>query len=96
MEAAKFVPQDTATQESKLHFLDYWRIIQVRKTVIIAVFLLVVITTTVVTYILPKTYMSTAQIEVQKDLANREGDFAKQLQEKYGQGSINIETGEIS
>ena len=35
-------------------------------------------------------------IEVQKDLANREGDFAKQLQEKYGQGSINIETGEIS
>ena len=35
-------------------------------------------------------------IDVQKDLANREGDFAKQLQEKYGQGSINIETGEIS
>ncbi len=35
-------------------------------------------------------------IEVQKDLANREGDFAKQLQDKYGQGSINIETGEIS
>lgn len=70
MEAAKFVPQDTATQESKLHFLDYWRIIQVRKTVIIAVFLLVVITTTVVTYILPKTYMSTAQIEVQKDLSD--------------------------
>jgi len=35
-------------------------------------------------------------IEVQKDLANREGELAKQLQEKYGQGSINIETGEIS
>ena len=35
-------------------------------------------------------------IEVQKDLANREGDLAKQLQDKYGQGSINIETGEIS
>ena len=35
-------------------------------------------------------------IEVQKDLANREGDFAKQLQDKYGQGSINIETGEIN
>lgn len=35
-------------------------------------------------------------IEVQKDLASREGDLAKQLQDKYGQGSINIETGEIS
>jgi hypothetical protein len=35
-------------------------------------------------------------IEVQKDLANREGDLAKQLQDKYGQGSINIETGEIN
>jgi hypothetical protein len=35
-------------------------------------------------------------IEVQKDLANREGELAKQLQEKYGQGSINIETGEIN
>jgi hypothetical protein len=35
-------------------------------------------------------------VEVQKDLANREGDLAKQLQDKYGQGSINIETGEIS
>jgi len=34
--------------------------------------------------------------EVQKDLANREGELAKQLQEKYGQGSINVETGEIS
>jgi hypothetical protein len=35
-------------------------------------------------------------IEIQKDLANREGELAKQLQDKYGQGSINVETGEIS
>ena len=34
--------------------------------------------------------------EVQKDLAHREGELAKQLQEKYGQGTINVETGEIS
>jgi polysaccharide biosynthesis transport protein len=53
--------------ESKLHFLDYWRIIRIRKTVILAVFLLVVITTTAVTFILPESYMSTARIEVQKD-----------------------------
>src|SRR3954466_319030 len=53
--------------DSKLHFLDYWRIIRIRKTVILAVFLLVVITTTAVTFILPESYMSMARIEVQKD-----------------------------
>jgi len=53
--------------ETKLHFLDYWRIIRVRKTVILAVFLLVAITTTVVTFVLPPTYASTARIIVQKD-----------------------------
>ena len=37
-----------APQETKLHFLDYWRIIRIRKTVILAVFLLVVITATLV------------------------------------------------
>lgn len=56
--------------ESKLHFLDYWRIIRIRKTVIIAVFLLVVITTTVVTYMLPPTYMSYTRIKVEKDKAD--------------------------
>src|SRR5262245_28500559 len=53
--------------DSKLHFLDYWRIIRIRKTVIIAVFLLVVITTTVVTYMLPETYMSYTRIQVEKE-----------------------------
>jgi capsular exopolysaccharide synthesis family protein len=54
-------------QETKLHFLDYWRIIRIRKTVILAVFLLVVLTTTAVTYMLPKYYMSTARIAVEKE-----------------------------
>ncbi len=53
--------------ESKLHFLDYWRIIRIRKTVILAVFLLVVVTTTLVTYILPESYSATVRIEVGKD-----------------------------
>src|SRR5438477_8863195 len=56
--------------EVKLHFLDYWRIIRIRKTVILAVFLLVVLTTTAVTYILPKSYMSSVRIKVQKDIAD--------------------------
>ena len=56
----------TPPQETKLHFLDYWRIIRIRKTVIISVFFLVVLTATVVTYILPETYRSTAQIQIEQ------------------------------
>ena len=54
-------------QETKLHFLDYWRIIRIRKTVILAVFLLVVITATLVTFILPESYASMARIKVDRD-----------------------------
>src|SRR3974377_630150 len=54
-------------QESKLHFLDYWRIIRIRKTIILAVFFLVVITATLVTFILPESYSSTARIRVERD-----------------------------
>ena len=50
--------------EANLHFLDYWRIIRIRKTVIISVFLLIAITSTVVTFILPEYYTSTARIEI--------------------------------
>src|SRR4051812_26679984 len=53
--------------ENKLHFLDYWRIIRIRKTVILAVFLLVVITATLVTYILPESFSSIARIKVERD-----------------------------
>jgi polysaccharide biosynthesis transport protein len=60
-------------QEAKLHFLDYWRIIRIRKTVILAVFLLVVITATLVTFILPEAYSSTARIEVQRDQSDIQG-----------------------
>ncbi len=56
--------------ESKLHFLDYWRIIRIRKTVILAVFLLVVLTTTAVTFILPESYASTVRIAVEKDTSD--------------------------
>ena len=55
-----------APPEAKLHFLDYWRIIRIRKTVILAVFLLVVITATIVTFILPEAYSSKARIKVER------------------------------
>ena len=59
--------------EVKLHFLDYWRIIRIRKTVILAVFLLVSITTTLVTFILPPKYSSTVRIAVEKDATDIAG-----------------------
>src|SRR5881227_365935 len=57
----------TAPQETKLHFPDYWRIIRIRKTVILAVFLLVVITATLVTFILPESFSSVARIKIERN-----------------------------
>ena len=68
-----------APQETKLHFLDYWRIIRIRKTVILAVFLLVVITATVVTLMYPESFASTARITVETehtDITGLEGGAA--------------------
>src|SRR5262245_125474 len=69
MDPLKIAP----AQETKLHFLDYWRIIRIRKTVILAVFLLVVITATLVTFILPESYSSKARIRVDKDQSDIQG-----------------------
>jgi polysaccharide biosynthesis transport protein len=67
----------TPTQETKLHFLDYWRIIRIRKTVILAVFLLVVATATLVTFILPESYSSTARIKIERDQSDIQGILAQ-------------------
>ncbi len=65
--------------ETKLHFLDYWRIIRIRKTVILAVFLLVVITATLVTFILPPKYSSTARIKIERDGSDIPGLMGAQV-----------------
>jgi succinoglycan biosynthesis transport protein ExoP len=69
MEPAKSQP----APEASLHFLDYWRIIRIRKTVIISVFLLIAITATVVTFILPESYSSTARIVINPDVSDIQG-----------------------
>jgi capsular exopolysaccharide synthesis family protein len=63
----------TPPPETKLHFLDYWRIIRIRKTIILAVFLLVVITATLVTFILPESFSSTTRIKVERDQSDISG-----------------------
>ena len=57
----------TEAPEIKLHFLDYWRVIRLRRSLILVVFLLCVMTSTLLTIWLPKQYSSMVQIEVQKD-----------------------------
>ncbi len=59
--------KNPAPQETKLHFLDYWRIIRIRKAIIITVFLITAIIATAVTFILPESYSSTARIKVEQE-----------------------------
>ena len=54
-------------EDRDIHFLDYWRVIQYRKEIILAVALLVIITGTAYTFTLPKIYMSNARIEIRQD-----------------------------
>jgi polysaccharide biosynthesis transport protein len=60
-------PQNQPPQEARLHFLDYWRIIRIRKAIIITVFLITAIIATAVTFILPVSYSSTSQINIEPD-----------------------------
>ena len=60
---------NTDTPVVNLHFLDYWRVIRLRKSLILTVFLICVITSSVLTYCLPKQYSSTVRIEVEKSAA---------------------------
>jgi succinoglycan biosynthesis transport protein ExoP len=52
---------------ASLHFLDYWRVIRLRKSLILTVFLLCLLTSSGLTVLLPKQFSSTVRIEVQKD-----------------------------
>ena len=56
--------------EVKLHFLDYWRVIQVRWVLILLAFLLVLMTSAIVTYFQPREYQSSVFIEVKSTAEN--------------------------
>src|ERR1700733_8352683 len=57
----------SAPPEAKLHFLDYWRVIRIRKAIIMTVFLITAIIATAVTFILPESYSSMTRIKVEPD-----------------------------
>src|SRR4051812_14844506 len=58
------------TEETKLHFLDYWRVIRVRWVLILLAFFLVLLTAAVVTYFQPREYQSSVFIEVKSTAQN--------------------------
>ncbi len=62
-----------ATPEARLHFLDYWRVIRIRKAIIITVFLITAIIATAVTFILPESYASTCKVKVETDINDANG-----------------------
>jgi polysaccharide biosynthesis transport protein len=57
--------ETTATPESRLHFLDYWRIIRIRKGIIISVFLITTLIATFVTFLMRPSYSSTTQVRIE-------------------------------
>ncbi len=81
MEASK--PTSVAPPVPQAHFLDYWRIIRIRKTVIIAVWLLVVLTTVAVTLVLKPSYRSIALISVEKDTKDVDPLMRQQVQQGF-------------
>ncbi len=58
------------TEEAKLHFLDYWRVIRVRWVLILLAFFLVLLTAAVVTYFQPREFQSSVFIEVKSTATN--------------------------
>ncbi|MGD1019003.1 MAG: polysaccharide biosynthesis tyrosine autokinase [Verrucomicrobiia bacterium] len=53
--------------ETRLHFLDYWRVIRTRKVILFLVFLLVVVTVFTITLFQPKIYMAAVRIKVEPE-----------------------------
>jgi capsular polysaccharide biosynthesis protein len=62
--------EELKAEGTKFHTMNYWRIIRVRFVTILLVFLLTAVTTTVVTFFIPKTYMSLSRISIEKDTSD--------------------------
>lgn len=63
------------SNEVKLHFLDYWRIIRLRIGLILLTFFLVMVTAGVTVYFLPKEYFSKVTMEVKPDYSGKVSTF---------------------
>src|SRR2546426_1069746 len=59
--------QGQSQQEARLHVLDYWRVIRTRKAIVFAVFLLVILVATTITFLQPKIYAATTRIKIEQE-----------------------------
>jgi len=73
---------ETKQEESGLHFLDYWRVISSRKEIVLAVTLLVILTGTGVTFMLPKKFRAETMVLVRQDALDVEV-FERQFVSEY-------------
>src|SRR5450432_2781264 len=71
------------SNEVKLHFLDYWRVIKVRMGLILLTFFLVMVTAGVTTYFLPRQYFSKVRMEVKQDNSGPVGVFGSGNMRSY-------------
>src|SRR5271155_660461 len=60
----------SSSPESRLQFLDYWRVIKTRKVIVLLVFLLAGLTAFTVSLSLPKKYLATVRIKVEAEKPN--------------------------
>ena len=74
------------SQQEAQHFLDYWRVVQSRKEIVIAVSLFVILAGVVLTLSLPKVYMASTRIGVRQDLPDVPFQYSKQQPMVLGAG----------
>ncbi|MGA7216110.1 MAG: hypothetical protein WBX20_18045 [Terrimicrobiaceae bacterium] len=60
------ISRNPADSESKAHFLDYWRVIRIRWSLIVLIFMLVVGAASVTTYLMPRKYMSGVSMQIKE------------------------------
>ena len=58
---------NSISQEARIHFLDYWRVIKSRWMFVLIILLVVLLVTTVVTFLQPKLYSATLRMKVEQD-----------------------------
>jgi polysaccharide biosynthesis transport protein len=54
-------------EETKIHFLDYWRVIKLRKAIVLSVFLLVLLTAAAVTFSVPRIYLASVTMKIERE-----------------------------
>ncbi|HEY5954077.1 MAG TPA: polysaccharide biosynthesis tyrosine autokinase [Terrimicrobiaceae bacterium] len=57
---------DPSGGDPRMHFLDYWRVIRIRLPLIFLVFVLVVGTGSIITYLMPRRYMSSVTMQIKE------------------------------